>query len=92
MASTPDKVVALLKNSKSPGEVFYALSQDPLLLIGIIAIVGLIIFFVRIYLWPQINPFKIHWIANFWDWLTSPLPPTPQERYPYAKVIFRTEA
>ena len=89
MASTPDKVVALLKNSKSPGEVFYALSQDPLLLIGIIAIIGLIVFFVRIYLWPQINPFKIHWIANVWDWLTSPSPPTPQERYPYAKVIFR---
>jgi len=90
MASTPDKVIALLKNSKSPGEVFSALAADPLLATGIVVIIGLVYFFGRIYLWPQINPFKVQWISNFWDWLTSPAPPTPEERYPYAKVIYPT--
>lgn len=89
MASTPDKVFALLKTAKSPGEVFAAMTQDPYLLIGILAIIALIIFFIRVYLWPQINPFKIQWISNLWEWLTTPSPPKPQERYPYARVIYR---
>ena len=90
MASTPDKVFALLKTAKSPGEVFAALSQDPLLLTGLVVIIGLIVFFVRVYLWPQINPFQFKWVSNLWDWATSPAPPSPQERYPYAKVIYPT--
>lgn len=53
-------------------------------------IIGLILFFGRIYVWPQLNPFKIQWISDLWDWATSPSPPTPQERYPYAKVIYPT--
>lgn len=88
--STPDKVIAALKNVKSPGDVFAILSQDPLLTVGLVVILALIYLFGRIYLWPQINPFKIQWISNLWDWATSPRPPTPQERYPYAKVIYPT--
>ena len=88
--STPDKVIAALKNARSAGEVFSALTQDPYLFIGILSILALIYLFGRIYIWPQINPFQFQWISNFWDWATSPAPPTPQERYPYAKVIYRT--
>ena len=90
MATPVDKVFGLLKTAKSPGEVFSALVQDPLLLTGIIVIIGLILFFLRVYLWPQINPFQIQWVSNLWDWMWSPRPPTPQERYPYAKVIYPT--
>jgi hypothetical protein len=88
--STPDKVVAALKVAKSPGEVFAILSQDPLLIVGVLVVLALIYLFGRIYLWPQINPFKIQWISNLWDWATSPRPPTAQESYPYAKVIYPT--
>lgn len=89
-SSTPDKVFALLKNAKSPGEVFSALTQDKLLFVGILVIIALVYLFGRIYIWPQINPFQFKWISNFWDWATTPRPPTPQERYPYAKVIYRS--
>lgn len=90
MATPVDKVYGLLKTAKTPGEMFAALAQDPLLLVGIVVIIGLILFFGKIYLWPQINPFKIQWVSNLWDWATSPSPPTPEERYPYAKVIYPT--
>jgi hypothetical protein len=90
MAPVADKVVALLKSATGPGDVVKALAQDPLLVVGLVAILVIIYFLGRIYIWPTINPFQIRWIANFWDWLTSPLPPTPQERYPYAKVTYAT--
>jgi hypothetical protein len=88
MASTPDKVIALLKTAKGPGDVFRALLQDPMLLTGVVVTLALIYLFARIYLWPQINPFKVQWISNLWDWANSPRPPTSQETYPYAKVIY----
>lgn len=90
MASTPDKVAAALKNVKNPTVFLAILSQDPLLTVGLVVILALIYLFGRIYLWPQVNPFKIQWISNLWDWATSPRPPTPQEKYPYAKVIYPT--
>ena len=90
MESTPDKVIAALRKANGPREVLLILTQDPLLAIGILVILALIYLFGRIYLWPQINPFKIQWISNFWDWLTSPRPPTAQETYPYARVIYPT--
>ena len=88
--STPDKVIAALKTAKSPGEVLSILTQDPLLVVGVGVILALVYLFGRIYIWPTINPFQIQWISNLWDWATSPRPPTPQERYPYAKVIYPT--
>jgi hypothetical protein len=88
--STPDKVIAALKVAKTPGEVFAILSQDPLLVVGGLVILALIYLFGRIYLWPEINPLKVQWISNRWDWITSPPKPTAQETYPYAKVIYPT--
>ena len=88
--STPDKVFAALKTAKSPGDVFAALTQDPLLTVGLVVILGLIYLFGRIYLCPTINPFKIQWVSDLWDWATSPRAPTPQEDHPYAKVIYPT--
>jgi hypothetical protein len=89
-----DKLFAALKSSKDAGEAFQvmgaALLADPLLATGLVVILALIYLFGRIYLWPQINPCQIQWISNLWDWATSPRPPTPQERYPYAKVIYPT--
>ncbi len=90
MSSSPDKIFIALKNAKGPGEIASALAQDPYLLIGIISLIALVYLFGRIYLWPQINPFKIQWISNLWDWATSPRKPTPAETYPYAKVIYPT--
>ena len=90
MSSTPDKVFALLKSAKSPGEIATAILQDPYLAIGIVGILVLIYYFARMLIWPEINPFQFKWFSNFWDWLTAPSPPTPQERYPYAKVIYPT--
>ncbi len=92
MSSTPDKVFAQLKSAKGVGDVARALSQDPYLLIGIVSLIALVYLFGRIYIWPWINPFQIKWISNLWDWIKSPLPPTPEERYPYAKVIYQTGA
>jgi hypothetical protein len=88
--STPDKVFAALKTASGPGEVLSILTQDPLLVVGILVILGLIYLFGRIYLWPTINPFKVQWISNLWDWATSPRKPTAAETYPYAKVIYPT--
>jgi hypothetical protein len=88
--SPVDTVVALLKNAKGPGDVLGALSHDPLLLTGIVAILALIYLFGRVYIWPTINPFQVQWIANLWGWLIKPRPLTPQERYPYAKVTYTT--
>ena len=88
--ATPDKVIAMLKTAKSPGQVLAILTEDPLLLTGIIVIVGLILFFIRVYIWPEINPFQIQWVSDLWDWVTSPRPPTAEESYPYAKVIYPT--
>jgi len=88
--STPDKVFALMKSATGPGDVFRALAQDPLLATGLVAILALIYLFGRIYLWPTINPLKVQWISNLWDWITSPPKPTAQESYPYAKVIYPT--
>lgn len=90
MGATPDAVIAALKNAKSAREVFSALTQDPYLFIGILSIIALIYLFGRIYLWPQINPFQIQWVSNVWNWATAPSPPTPEERYPFAKVIYPT--
>lgn len=90
MASTPDKVIGLLKTATGPGDVFKALAQDPLLTTGLLVILALVYLFARIYLWPSINPFKVQWISNLYDWATSPRPPTAQETYPYAKVIYPT--
>ena len=90
MSTKPDVVIAALKAAKSPGDVFRALTQDPYLFIGIIATLAMIYLFGRIYIWPQINPFQIQWVSNLWDWATAPSPPTPEERYPYAKVIYPT--
>ena len=90
MATPVDKVTYLLKNAKGPGDVLTALTLDPLFAVGIVVILALIYLLGRIYLWPTINPFQVQWISNLWDWATSPRPPTPQERYPYAKVIYPT--
>jgi hypothetical protein len=83
-------VIALLKTAKSPGEVLKAILQDPYLAIGIVGILVLIYYFAHMLIWPKINPFQFKWFSNFWDWVTAPAPPTPQERYPYAKVIYPT--
>jgi len=94
MATPADKLYESLRNTKGSGEklkVFLGgLAADPLLAVGLAVIVGLVYLFGRIYLWPQINPFKIQWLSNLWDWATSPRAPTPQETYPYAKVIYPT--
>jgi hypothetical protein len=91
MAPSPvDAVTAALKASKSPLDVLKALSQDPMLLVGIVVILAIVYFLGRIYIWPTINPFQVQWIANFWGWLTSPRPPTAQESYPYARVTYPT--
>lgn len=78
MATRPsDKVFNILKNAKGPGDVYNALTQDPMLAIGLVIIVGLILLFLRIYIWPQINPFKFKWFSELWDWLTTRPPPSP---------------
>lgn len=90
MERTSDKVIALFRSAKGPGDVFRALAQDPMLAIGLIVIVALILLFLRIYLWPQINPFQFKWFSDLWTWITSAPPPTPDQKYPYAKVIYPT--
>lgn len=70
---------------------FDAFKKEPLLLVGLAVGIGLIYLFVRIYLWPKENPFKIQWISNFWDWVTTPyVPRGPEKDYPYAKVLYRS--
>jgi hypothetical protein len=67
----------------------YALG-DGMLLFGLVMLIGMIAFFIRLYIWPTVNPFQFEWFNKFWDWLNSPRAPTPDESYPYAKVLFRT--
>jgi hypothetical protein len=90
MSTTADAVISLLKQAKGPGDVARALAKDPMLLAGLVVILALVYLFGRIYLWPQINPFKVQWISNLWDWANSPRKPTPEETHPYAKVIYPT--
>lgn len=85
MTRPMDTVFGALKNAKGPGDVFRALTQDKMVFIGILIILGLILLFLRIYLWPQINPFNFKWLT---DWLTRRPPPTDQDKYPYARVIY----
>lgn len=70
--------------------MFKALTADPLLMVGLVVILAIVLLLGRIYIWPTINPFQIQWIANLWDWMGSPLPPTPQKEYPFAKVTYPT--
>jgi len=86
MARPIDLVFESLKRAKGPGDVFRAITQDKMLMIGILIIVGLILLFLRIYLWPQINPFNFKWN---WNWLTTPRP-SDEDKYPYARVIYPT--
>ncbi len=65
-------------------------ASDPYRAIGVVAIALMFYFFIKMYIWPQDNPFKIQWLSNLWDWATSPRPPSAQETYPYAKVIYPT--
>jgi hypothetical protein len=88
--TTPDEVIALIKKAKGPGEVLQAILQDPYLAIGLVGLLILFYLFFRMLVWPEINPFKIQWMSNLWDWATSPRPPTPDEKYPYAKVLYPT--
>lgn len=94
MATPADKLFANLRTTQGVGEKFKvfatAMMLDPLLAVGVVVVLALVYLFGRIYLWPTINPFKVQWIANLWDWATSPRPPTVQETYPYAKVTYRS--
>ncbi len=94
MATPADKLFATLRTTQGAGDklkVFAAaMIADPLLGVGVVVILALIYLFGRIYLWPTLNPFKVQWIANLWDWATTPRPPTAQESYPYAKVTYRS--
>lgn len=95
MERAADRLYTSLRNSKSVGEGFQvfaaAVTTEPVLAFGLVAIVGIVYLLGRIYIWPTINPFQIQWISNFWDWLTTPyVPPDPQKDYPYAKVIYPT--
>lgn len=73
-----------------PGDILkYALGNG-MLLFGLVMLLGMIAFFIRLYIWPSVNPFQFVWFNDFWDWLTAPRPPTPEESYPYAKVLYRT--
>ena len=94
MATPADRLFDSLRVTKGAGEklkVFAAaMLADPLLAIGVVVVLALVYLFGRIYLWPSLNPFKIQWIANLWDWATSPRPPTAQETYPYAKVLYQS--
>jgi hypothetical protein len=89
MATPADKVTYLLKHAKSPSDVLAAFAQDPLLVVGIVVLLAIVYLLGRIYIWPTINPFQVQWRSR-WNWLWEPSPPTPQERYPYAKVIYST--
>ncbi len=94
-----DQVIAALKVAKGPGDVWRALSQDTMLLVGLVAVLAILLLILRIYLWPHINPFKSQWYADTkkWvgetvAWFQSPtLPGQPKKGvYPYAKVLYPT--
>ena len=81
--STPtlkDRAYAALRSAAS----------DPYRAVGLIAIVWLFYFFIKLYIWPEINPFKVYWFSDLWNWVFPPRRPTAQETYPYAKVIYPT--
>ena len=74
-----------------PGDILKYALGDGMLLFGLVMLIGMIAFFIRLYIWPTVNPFQFEWFTNFWDWLTSPhWTRTEDESYPYAKVLFRT--
>jgi hypothetical protein len=86
--SPSDKVFAAIRMAKTPGQFFGALTHDPALLVGLVIIILLFLFFLRVYLWPSINPFT--WMTDVWTWWTTPPPPTPDQAYPYAKDLYPT--
>ena len=88
--SRPDAVLAALRESKSFGDVYRAVTQDPVLFAGLIVLLGITLFFLRVYLWPWINPLRFQPLSDLWKWLTAPRPPTSEETYPYAKVLYPT--
>lgn len=73
-----------------PDTTSRTLLQDPVRLVGLVVLVLLLLFFLRVYLWPWINPLRFQPISDLWTWLTSPRPPTAEEDYPYAKVLYPT--
>jgi len=95
MVSRVDQVFASLKSAKGPGDVFRALSQDPLLLVGLVVVIGILLLILRIYIWPAINPFQFQWVTDIWNWLMNPsvpeIPGQPKRGvYPYANVLYPT--
>jgi hypothetical protein len=92
MASRVDQVFASLKSAKGPGDVFRALSQDPLLLVGLVVVIGILLLILRIYVWPSVNPFNFQWVTDIWNWFKAPEIPGMPKRgvYPYAKVLYPT--
>lgn len=95
MASRVDQVFTALKAAKGPGDVLRALSQDPLLLVGLVVVLAILLLIIRIYIWPAINPFQFQWVRDIWDWLKSWFVATDPEKpkpgvYPYAKVLYPT--
>jgi hypothetical protein len=87
MTSPADKVSGILKTAKGPGDILKALSQDPGLFVGVLVLVAIFLLLLRIYIWPRINPFRFTWFSDIWKWLTRPPRKTPDEKYPYAKVL-----
>lgn len=95
MAARVEQVFAALRLAKSPGDVIAALSQDKLLLVGLVVVIGLLLLILRIYVWPAVNPFGFQWVRDIWDWLKSwvsnppEIPGMPKRGvYPYAKVLY----
>jgi hypothetical protein len=72
-----------------PGDILKYALADGVLLFGIIMLIGMIAFFLHVYIWPTVNPFQFQWFSNLWDWIGSPRPPTAEETYPHAKVLYR---
>ena len=90
MVRPADKVFEAIKNATGIGDVARALAQDPYLVIGLLAILAIVLLFLRILLWPQINPFQFQWFNTVWNFAKNPIPPSPEQSYPYAKVIYPT--
>jgi hypothetical protein len=78
-----------IKDGRPADILKYALTNG-VLLFGLVMLIGIIAFLFRLYIWPTVNPFQFQWFTNFWDWLSSPRPPSPDETYPHAKVLYRT--
>lgn len=96
MTAKVDQVIASLRMAKTPGDVWRALSQDPMLLIGLVVVVAILLLILRIYIWPWSNPFNTQWYADLKAWIGSwfssvSLPDQPKKGvYPYAKVLYPT--